>query len=618
MYPYTSKLLRVDLSGEGSCVVEEIDEGTERMFLGGPGLAARILLDRMDWKGDPLGAENKLVFAIGPLTGTNAPAGCRYVVCGKSPLGIWGEAHAGGFWGPELKFCGFDAILIQGKASNPVYIWIHDGGAEIRDAAHLWNKDTYETEEIIREDLGDSKIRVVAIGIGGENLSTMACIVNDGGRVAGRTGLGAVMGSKHLKAIAIRGRKGVNVADKERFSQLVRQYNKNISQHPAVPLMRKFGTHAATGLIARMGDVPIKNWRLGDWEGLSKLDGPGFESTIRVRNYHCWGCLMGCGQVAEVKEGPYRVERGHAPEYEAVASFGAMCLNDSMESIAKANDLCTRYGLDVISTGATVAFAMECYDKGLIGDKDTNGLELRWGNHDAIIKLIERIANRRGLGELLADGTREAAQRIGKGSEEFAIHTKGLELPMHNPKAFSSWALAYATSNRGACHLQATTYVVERGLTFPSIGMTELLDRFSSERKAELTKTLQDFYTIIECLGMCKFLIYVGFQPEDFAALFSAASGQDMPLNEILKIGERTYNLIRCLNVIMGVSRKDDTLPKRLLSEPYAEGGAKGFVPVLDPMLDEYYALRGWDANGIPTKEKLRELSLESLCDRLP
>ena len=360
-----------------------------------------------------------------------------------------------------------------------------------------------------------------------------------------------------------------------------------------------------------MGDVPIKNWTQGAWEeGIKKLYGPVMTDTILVGRASCWACPISCGRLVEIKEGEHAGLKGKGPEYETVAAFGSLCLNDNLSAIAKANDLCNRFGLDTISTASVIAMAIECYEKGLLSRQDVDGLDLTWGNYQVIVTLVEKIGRREGIGDLLAEGSLVAAKRIGKGAEEMAIHVKGLELPMHDPRAYSGSALSYMTVSRGGDHIAAPAFWIERGVTFPDLGFSEPLDRFSTENKAKWVKVFQDFCEVIESMVACKFSVYAGLRSPHVVGLISFATGWDVDLDEILKIGERSINLKRLINLRLGFSRKDDILPKRLRSLSLQEGGTQGFIPDVENLLKDYYSLRGWTDEGVPTKEKLDELSL--------
>jgi len=606
MYGYAGKLLKVDLAAR-TFAVERLGEDIARKFLGGAALAGRLLWD-MDWQVDPLDSKNRLVFTVGPLEGTIAPCCSRYVVAAKSPLtGIWGESRASGFWGPELKLAGWDGIIVDGKAESPVYLWINDGVVKIQDASDIWGKDTYETEEILRQKHKDKKLRVVCIGPAGEKLARISGIFNDG-RAAARCGLGAVMGSKCLKAVAVRGTGKVSLARESEFKGLVKELNKIIIAAPGRASMRKYGTNDSMAAIYKAGDVPIKNFTQGVWDGIpSKLTGPAIAEAVVASPRPCKFCPIGCGREIEINEGPYEGLTGPGPEYETIAAFGSLCMNDNVGAVAKANDLCNRYGLDTISTGATIAFACECFEKGIITEKDTDGVELTWGNYEAMLTMLEKIGKRQGIGDLLADGSKRAAEKLGGDSRQFVMHVKGMELPMHDPRAFASWAVAYPTSNRGACHIQTPTYWLERGVTFPDLGFPEPLDRFTSEGKAAWAKIFQDFCEAVESMVICKFIMYGNIRSPHMLKLISLSTGWDISLDELLNIGERSFNLKRMINVRLGVSRKDDTLPERIRSLQLVDGGTEGHIPDQETMLSEYYKLRGWSEDGIPDPGKLQD-----------
>jgi len=614
MYGYVGKILTIDLNTL-SFNVEELNKDMARRYLGGSSLATRLLAG-MDWQQDPFHPDTDLVFATGPITGTSAPSSARYVVCSKSPLtGGWGEAHASGYWGPELKYAGFDAIIIKGKAERPVYLLINDQDVKLKSAEHLMGQDTYVTETMLRNELKDKKTRVLCIGPAGEKLSRMAAIINDHGRAAARGGIGAVMGSKNLKAIAVRGHAKLKIADDRGFKELTKSLHKMVNGSPAKTALHSHGTNVGMEGFYTNGDVPIKNWAQGTWdENIKNLYGPEVTRRILTGKSSCRGCSIACGRIIEVKEGEYAGLVGKGPEYETIAAFGPLCLNDNIEAIAKANDLCNRYGLDTISTGATVAMAMECYEKELLTLKDLDGLELTWGNHKAIVALVEKIGRREGIGDLLAEGSLRAAKKIGKGAEEAAIHVKGMELPMHDPRGFNSWAVSYPTVSRGGCHIAAPTYWLERGVTFPDLGFPEQLDKFSSDNKGKWTAIFQDFCEVLESMVTCKFSIYGGVRSNHVVKMISLCTGWDMDMQEMLKIGERANNIKRLINLKLGFGRKDDSLPERIRSTSLKKGGTGGYTPDkdMDIMLADYYHFRGWSEDGIPTKEKFDELDLSN------
>ncbi len=606
---YKGRILRVNLT-DLRVSVEPLKEEYVKKFLGGTGIAAKILYDELDPHVDPLSPSNKLVFMTGPLTGTLAPGCGRFVIASKSPLtGIWGESGSAGYWGPELKFAGYDGIILDGKAENPTYLWLNNENVELRDAKHLWGKDTIETENKLRSELKEPRSRIVTIGPAGERLAKIACIVSDGGGVAGRCGLGAVMGSKNLKAIAVRGTGRVEVADETTFRDLVKEISSIMENNPRAKSLRSYGSAGSMEGNEAVGDVPIKNWTINSWpDGAKKLSGQHMAKTVLKRPVTCFACPIACKREIEIKSGPYAGVKGKGPEYETCASFGTLLLIDDIEVVAKANDLCTRYGIDTISCGSAIAFAYECYEKGLITDEDTGGINLSWGDHESFLKMIDMIGKREGIGFILGDGVKLASEKIGKDAKKFAIHVKGLEMPMHDPRAYKSLALGYATSNRGACHLQAASHWVERGTTFPELGLREKPDRFTSEGKAKMVIDMQDFMAVIDSLIICKFTLTCGYTLSHLLRLVEATIGYKMTVDEFMKTGERIFNIKRLFNNRLGISRKDDTLPERI--DKSLSVGTKHRRPDLGLMLDEYYQLRGWDEEGKPKPEKLTELEL--------
>jgi len=610
---YTGRILRVNLS-VSSYSIEPLDEAVAEKFIGGSGYAAWIIYRETPMDVDPLSPYNKLIFMTGPLTGTITPSAGRYTVCALSPLtGIWAESHSAGYWGPELKFAGFDGVIVEGKADKPVYLWIHEDGCEIRDAKHLWGLDTYECEDALKKEL-EPGVKVACIGPAGERLVRYANIINDRGRAAGRCGLGAVMGSKNLKAIAVKGSvRTIPAAEEARLSSYIRRLYVTIRSHPTVQIYSSYGTDGIMEMMYEYGDVPIKHFTLGVWDGIKKISGEAMSKSILKRNWACFRCPIACGRIVEVKEGPYKTEEGMGPEYETVASLGALCLIDNLEALAKANELCNRYGIDTITTGVSIAFLMECCDRGLVS-REVDGLEIRWGDPDLLIELIKRIAFRRGIGALLSEGVRRMSKQIGGEAERIAMHVKGLEIPMHDPRAFKGMGLQYATSHRGACHLRGEVFLIEQGERIPDLGIHERVYRFDLESKPKIVKTMQDWHDVLDSLILCKFTF---IPPAAVAAILSMVTGQRITVKALMEIGERIYNLKRVICVKRGVRAKDDRLPERLLKEPLKEGGATGQIVELDKMLPEYYRLRGWRSDGVPSRERLKQLGLEGVAEDL-
>ena len=609
---YSGRILYIDLSSERTWV-RELEEEEVVNFIGGIGLATKIICDEVDPRIDPFSPENVLVFMTGPLTGTIVPAANRFVVAAKSPLILgWGEAHSSGYWGIELKKAGYDGVVVKGKAKTPVYVYIRDGEVEFRDSSKLWGKDTYETESLIRSEVGDKEVKVACIGPAGENLVRYACIATGmtphGPRVAGRTGMGAVMGSKNLKAIAVRGHGKITMAQPDKLRKLVRRLLPLIMSAPSTQIQAAYGTAGEVRVFYEYGDMPIKNFSQGIWDGIERLKGENLAKTIVKGHLACYNCPIGCWRYVE-----FNGVKGRAPEYEAVASLGSNLLIDDPYIIAKAVNLCNRYGIDVISLGVTISWAIECYEKGLLTKEDTGGIELKWGDGETLLKLIELVKDRKGFGKILAEGTRIASKIIGRSSEKYAMHVKGLEVPMHDPRAFKSMGVQYATSNRGACHLQGLSFRIGQGERIHDLKITKRYDRFAEEEMGWVVATLQDWHQVLESMIICKF---ISIPPAHVAAMYSMVTGRRTLLPELLKAGARIFNLQRLFNIACGYDRKSDTLPERFLKEPLKDGGAKGQTVNLDVMLKEYYEYRKWDENGIPKKELLEDLGLRGYVEK--
>ena len=626
MFGTTGRILRVNLT-EDRIKTEKLDEMTVKKFLGGKCLGAKILFEELKPGIDPLGPENKLVFAAGPLTGAPFPGNARYAVMAKSPLtGGWGESYAGGFFPVELKMAGFDVVIVEGRAEDPVYLWIREGEAELRDAKELWGKVTGDVQREIRREVGEEKARVAAIGPGGENLVKYACIISDLHCAAGRCGMGTVMGSKKLKAVAVRGKERVSIADEKTLRSILKKASKEAMDGWGRELF-DYGTDGALDDLSGSGRLPTKAFRKGTFEGAEEITGETLAKTIMKGRISCPACPDAHYRIVETK-GRYLTDPTYGgPEYETCASFGSLCLNDDLEVIAKANELCNKYTLDTISTGVSIAFAMECYEKGVITKRDTDGIDLSWGNGDAIIQMIHKIARREGIGAILAEGVKRAAEKIGYGSEDWALHVKGMELPMHEPRGKKGMGLTYATSDRGATHLQVyhdDSFENEDNVA-PEIGIDSSLvpqDRLETgPRKVKLVKIGEDLMGLYNSLVVCRFTFYpAGISIRTLMTIFKSVTGWDASPMELLLVGERSFNLTRAFNAREGFTRKDDTLPKRIM-EPLPDGPIKGEAypaNTLERMLDLYYDYRGWDKDrGWPTKRKLEELGLETVAGDL-
>jgi aldehyde:ferredoxin oxidoreductase len=612
------RILRVNLS-ERSIRSQDIDPGMAQNYIGGAGFISRFLYDEVPAKTDPLSPLNKLVFMTGPVTGTRFPTSGRFVVGTKSPLtGIMTTSTSSGFWGVELKKTGHDGIVFEGKAEKPVYLEITDEGAVLKDASDLWGKDAYDTQSILKERLGKKRARVACIGASGEKLSPIACVMNDEGRAAGRGGAGAVMGAKNLKAIACLGTKKIEVAADEWLAMMTKEVQKAVAEDPFAGFFTKWGTAFSMDMGWAAGDVPTKNWQAGTWDGgagYTRIGGARMADTIlKPHAGACYNCPIRCARWVAIEEGRFKYE-GPGPEYETLGAFGSMLLIDDLKAIAWIGELCNKAGMDTISAGATIAWAMEAFEKGAITREDTGGIDLTWGNVDAVLETVSQMAEMKGFGALLAQGSRAASLKVGKGSEEYAIHVKGMEVPMHDPRCYFSLAVNYATGMRGACHVQGGSYVVEMAVINPEAGLTYKQGRHDKRHKGLAAKVSQDMANVVNSLAICMFA-GLALPPSAMGILLGLTAGLGHNAQSVIQVGERIVNLQRAFAVREGISRKDDTLPKRLLS-PLAEGGAAGKAADLEYQLNEYYPLRGWDQNGIPTRAKLAGLGLGPVADDL-
>lgn len=618
MFGLMGKILRVNLA-ERKISEEEIPEEIAKKFLGGRGIAGKYLFDEVKPGIDPLGPENKLIFMSGLLTGTPSPSAARYSVVAKSPLtNIWAQSNSGGRWGVDLKHSGFDGIIFEGISKKPTYLVIDDGKAELRDAVDFWGKNVSETTRMLKKTLGE-KFNVAGIGIAGENLVKYAAIMNDLHRTAGRCGLGAVMGSKKLKAIAVKGTKEIRIADKKAFQEVSQKQYELLGESIFGAGLQGYGTTLVLDIVNVCGGLPTRNWQTGVCSFAEEINGEALNEKVLVREVGCYACPIKCGRDTEIKKGPYRGQKGEGPEYETVAILGAMCDNSDLESITMANYLCNDYGLDTISTGSTIAFIMECFEKGIITKESTGGMEIYFGNSETMIKLVHKIAKREGVGDLLAEGTRRIAQRLGQGSERFAMNVKGLELAAYDSRAAKITGLAFATANRGGDHV--TAYV--QGPTFLAspflvIEESEIKDPLQENpEEAKVVKDMEDALTVFDAAGSCKFM-GMSLDAKEWSDIIAALTGWEFGVEEFRKTGERIYNLERAFNVREGLTRADDTLPKRLLEEPLPEGPAAGHVNNLEIFLDPYYEFRNWDkTTGKPTPEKLRELGLDDVISQI-
>jgi len=608
----------VNLSS-GEIRQQELDEKLARDFIGGHGLGARILFENQKGRVDALGPENVLGFVTGPLTGTPVPTGSRYMVVCKSPLtGGWGDANSGGFFGPELKFAGWDAIFVSGIASKPSYLMVTDAGIEIRDASHLWGKDAVETEEALVGEIGDPKVRVACIGPASEKLSLISGICNDKGRYAGRSGVGAVMGSKRLKAVAVRGKGRVAVANSESVKKLNQEFSKKIREVAFIQTLMKYGTCGNTAALVGSGASPVKNWLLTGTESfpmVKQIDGDNV-IAYETRKYGCFSCPIRCGGITTVPSGKYPVSETHKPEYETVAAFGNMCLNDDLASIFKLNDMCNRGGLDTISAGSVIAFAMECYENGVITKADTDGIELTWGNAEAIIAMTERIIQREGFGDVLADGVKVAAKRIGKGAEKFAMHVGGQEPGLHNAAFLPGRGTGFVADPTPGRHTAAAPYT--RCDTNTAAGPYKELqfsgfEKYQYSGKGPAAAVATNYWQVGASSGICLMPFMSGVFP--ILELINGVTGWDMSVSEALKTGARIQTLRQLFNAREGISPLDYALPNRLAGiPPKSEGPLRGITIDIDTLAGEYRKAMEWDPEtGNPTEACLDKLGLLEL-----
>jgi aldehyde:ferredoxin oxidoreductase len=622
----TAKILRVDLTAN-KIEIEEISEAFYRLYPGGKALAGYFLLNEMPAHTDPLAPENVMVIANGLLTGSPVATATRYVISARSPLtGGYGESEAGGFWGPELKMAGFEAVIIKGKAAEPVYLWIQDGQAELRSAKHLWGKTPLDVQTAIRAELGDDKVRVLQIGPAGENLVRYACLTNDLRHFNGRNGMGAVMGSKNLRAVAVRGRQRyLSLAhDAPALQALGKRLSQEAVKHPLSWDLQQRGTPGLVEALNTGGILPTRNFRQGAFEGVDKIKWEAYESQLLTARRSCYACAVRCKREVAV-EG--KTSEYGGPEYETVAVFGSDCGVDDLQAVAKANELCNEYLLDSISAGATIAFAMECFEHGLIGLKDTDGIDLRFGNAEAMLAMIGKIARREGIGDLLAEGSRHAAEKIGGDAHFFAIQVKGQELPMHDPRGKVNVGLGYAISEIGADHLVVahdTMLMNPESVSFKGaqgLGLQQAQPpRVFNEEKTSHFYTLERWTSFEKVSGLCFFgpVPRSFIQAADVVDAVRAATGWDVTLEELLTMGERATNMARVFNAREGFSRKDDVLPERLFqgSENGALQGQGMPREDFEQALTRIYKTKGWDEQtGMPTRERLEALSLGWAAD---
>lgn len=624
LYGYTGKILWIDLKDE-TVREEDLEQNIYREFLGGAGLGVRIIYERMKPKSDPLGPENILGFVTGPLTGTAVPGSGRFTVVTKSPVtGGWADSSSGGFWGPNLKWAGYDAIFIKGISKKPVYLVIHKGKVELRDASKLWGKDTYETEDIIKKELGNSKLRISCIGPAGEACSLIAGIVNEKGRIAARAGVGAVMGSKRLKAIVLseEDKKVIPIADKKGLAEIRKKFLERIKVSKFHQGLSKHGTGGGTSFLISIGDCPTKNWNSTGVDSLptcERLDSPNMEK-YKLKDYGCHSCPLRCGAIIKINEGPFKTkDEMHRPEYETLAALGALCLNDNLEAVIKANEICNRYGIDTIAIGGIIAFAMECFENGILTLSDTDNIDLKWGNAVAVVELTEKIAKREGIGAILADGVKKASERIGKGSEKYAMHIGGHRIPYHDPRLSPALGTNYIADPQPACHMGPQgADLLEKGIPLgedPLLESPKLLVYGDYDRKGSIYATGYEYFQLISSGGLCA--LYAIQLPIPIVELIRPVTGWDIDWNEGLKIGKRILTLRQAFNVREGIKIEDFKLPERF-DTPLNAGIATGVKIDFNTLRKKYFEAMGWEvSNGKPKKETLIELGLEKLTEDL-
>ena len=618
MYGYGGTILRVDLN-QGTLHRHPTEEHLAHAFLGGRGLNVKRLWDELPAHTDGLSPANLLIFGVGPLVGTTFPGGARFNVSAMSPqTGILGDSNAGGFFGPELKFAGYDQVIIQGRARHPVYLWIQDDAVELRDAQPLWGLDVWDTTAAIQQELGDANIQVATIGQGAENGVRFAGVFVNLVRAAARTGMGTVMASKNLKAVAVRGTGSFPVADLSRFKDIIERLDGIILNHPEYEIRYRLGTTKLIRALDGIGGLPTRHFQRGRFEHADAVSGEAVEARYKVKSKACFACTIPCSRFLVVDDPRFPDLRLEGPEFEPLAGFTARVGNGDLALGLKCVDLANRYGLDAITLSEVIAWAMECYQRGLISREEADGLDLTWGHGETILALIHRVAHREGFGDLLADGVRQAARRLGRGSEEIALHGKGLELFQADVRSIKAYGLGNAVSSRGADHLRSEPWFEfsndpEEGIR--RYGIPETAFRLEYKGKGLVVKHFEEMAAISDATGVCK-NTYNNMEVLDWegtAELLQATTSWDLDGEAVRQIGERIVNLERLFIAREGITRRDDTLPRRFLEEPLPEGSgpSTGSVLELEPMLDEYYRARGWDvATGWPTKEKLRELGL--------
>ena len=611
MYAYTGKILHVDLTSQKTCQ-QWVDEDFLKTYIGGVGLATRLVYDNTPAGADPLGPDNALCFAASAFAGTIVPVGTKYGVAAKSPLtGFIGDCLSSSYFAHTIKHAGYDALVIKGKADKPTYLFIDDDLVQFRDASGLWGLETWQTEEAIRAELGDETVRVASTGPAGEKLVLYANITNDRQRQAGRTGLGAVMGAKNLKAVALRGSKPIEVANPQELSGLCLELAQK-AQGTATEKYRILGTPSNILTLNRLGVLPTRNFQQGVFEAAERISGEYMHEHYTEKAVACAGCPIACEQNVAVREGLYGGARTSI-DYESLYANGPNCGMDYFPGIIRAIELCDRYGIDTMSTGVVVAWAMECFEKGILSEADFDGLEPHFGNHQAATALIEKIAHREGIGDLLAWGVKRASEEVGQGSDHFAMHVKGLEMSGYDPRGLQTFALGCAVGTRGPCHNRSLAYEADiRGE----------VDRFTADQgRGKVAKEKEEFAAVFDTLMLCKFIrgCFTDLYPE-VARLYTLTTGIEMTAEELELTMERICNLKKAFNIRQGWTKADDWLPPRFLKDPIPAGASKGCVVKpedLQMMIESYYEARGWTAEGLIPKEKLVQLGMADIAEEM-
>jgi aldehyde:ferredoxin oxidoreductase len=612
---YSGTVLRVDLD-RGVVSKEPLDSGFARTYVGGRGFTSRLQYDLVPPRADPLGPENVVIVAPGPLTGTSAPSSGRFTLGGRSPLtGILGDANSGGFWGAVLKKAGYDMITVHGRSSRPVYLWIHNDHVELRDARHLWGKDTRETEKLIREEMGRG-VRVASIGQAGENQVRFASLMADVEHAAARTGLGAALGAKRLKAIAVRGTRGVPIHDEVAFKELSDELYEILKvDSRSGQELPEYGTTALLDHHTAIGGVNVRNFQEGIYDSKEKIDGDALNAQYLVRATGCYRCPCKCDRYSRVEEGEFAGTEVGGPEYSTMIAFGSACGNDNLASILKANELSNLYGLDTIEAGNLIAFAMELRQRGILSQEETDGIDLSWGNYHAILEMLERITFRQGFGDLLAEGVVQASQEIGRNSERYAVHVKGMTAPPLDPRSVKVYNFRYAVASRGADHLR---------ISAPGAYGLDSLPVLEAAEKLHLWENI---VTLPDMMGLCKFPYSYYAETvertlnkmlEIVPGLYSAATGWEVSGDELLRAAERVINVERAHNARLGLTAADDNMPPRFTEDPMQKGPAEGAVyDIVEPMKEAWYQIHGWTEAGLPRREKLEEFDLGDIADDL-